>query len=220
MTKTDHRPLELWDVDKLVPYEKNAKKHPPEQIEKLATAIKEFGWTQPIVIDGDGVVIIGHGRRMAALHLGLKKVLVDVRRDLTPAQVDALRLSDNRVTSTEYDMSLIQEELQRLSEMEFDLSVIGFDEREIEFSTDDLGDMSDDLFIDDVGAAVEQQRQNNEKKAEEVDDVAAPLADALGFKRVSIAQSRQLRLLMGNVEQKSGKKGVDALMEALEEFAA
>lgn len=219
MTKADHRPLELWDVDKLVPYAKNAKKHPQEQIEKLATAIKEFGWTQPIVIDGEGVVIIGHGRRLAALHLGLKRVLVDVRRDLSADQVDALRLSDNRVTSTEYDMALIQEELQRLSEMDFDLSVIGFDDREIEFSTDDLGDMADDLFTDDISGAVEEQNRQNERAVEEADDTAAPLADAFGFKRVTIAQSRHLRGLVTEIEQRTGEKGVDAIIIALERFA-
>lgn len=210
----------MWDVDKLVPYAKNAKKHPPEQIEKLATAIKEFGWTQPIVVDANGVIIIGHGRRLAAMHLGLKKVLVDVRRDLTPEQVDALRLSDNRVTSTEYDMALIQEELQRLAEMDFDLGVIGFDEREIEFSTDDLGDMADDLFVTDISGAVEGQKRANEQAAEDADDIAAPLADAIGFKRVTIAQSRHLRTLMGEVEKISGKKGVDALTAALEGYVA
>lgn len=213
MTAVEARPVELWDIDKIVPYEKNAKKHSDEQVEKIATAIKEFGWTQPMVIDKDGIVIIGHGRRLAAIKLGLKKVPVDVRRDLTPAQANALRLSDNRVTSTEYDMDLIQAELLDLDGEGYDLTVIGFDDRELEFVTADLGDMDGDFFVDDVNAAVEEQREANQRAEEEVDDIAAPVADALGFKRVTIAQSRTIRDFMTRIEARTGKTGVDALID-------
>jgi ParB-like chromosome segregation protein Spo0J len=213
--KIEPRPIEIWDVDKITPYAKNAKKHPPEQIKKLAAAIKEFGWTQPIVVDKDGEIIIGHGRRLAAIELGLKKVPVDCRRDLTPEQVRALRLSDNRVTSTEYDMSLVQEELKSLFDEDYDLSVIGFDERELDFAAGDLGEMDDDFFVEDISGAVEKQKEDNARAAKEADDIAAPVADALGFKRVTIAQSRQLRELMSRVEVKTGKSGIEALLDIL-----
>lgn len=210
------RPIELWEVDKLVPYAKNAKKHPPEQIKKLVAAIKEFSWTQPIIIDGNGVIIIGHGRRLAAIEMGLKRVPVVCRRDLSPAQVNALRLSDNRVTSTEYDMSLVQDELRDLLDMDFDLSVIGFDDRELEFSTDDLSQINNEFFVEDIGTAVQKQKDDNGQAITETDDVAAPVADALGFKRVSIAQSRQIRDIMNRVESRySDKKGAEALIDFL-----
>ena len=86
---TNHK-IELWDLDKIVPYAANAKKHPPDQVRKLATAITKFGWTQPIVVAGNGEIIAGHGRRLAAIQLGLAKVPVICRRDLTKAEADAL----------------------------------------------------------------------------------------------------------------------------------
>lgn len=214
-----HFPIELWDIDKLVPYEANAKKHPPEQVEALANLIKKSGWTQPIVIWKNGVIIAGHGRRLAALHLGLKKVPVIVRADITAAEADALRLADNRVTSTDYDQAAIQIELQRLSgelDGELQLSDLGFSDKELDFSLGDLGEINADFFVDDIGSAVEEQKRENEKKVEATDDTAAPVGDALGFKRVTIAESRQLRELMARIEERSGKKGVEALIYTLQ----
>lgn len=214
-----HFPIELWDIDKLVPYEANAKKHPPEQVEALANLIKKSGWTQPIVIWKNGVIIAGHGRRLAALHLKMTKVPVIVRNDITEAEADALRLADNRVTSTDYDQAAIQIELQRLSgelDGELQLSDLGFSEKELDFSLGDLGEMDADFFVEDIGSAVEEQKRENEKKVEATDDTAAPVGDALGFKRVTIAESRQLRELMARIEERSGKKGVEALIYTLQ----
>ncbi|RWI35407.1 ParB/Srx family N-terminal domain-containing protein [Mesorhizobium sp.] len=214
MTTEPHK-IEIWDIDKIIPYEANAKKHPDDQVTKLAKAIESFGWTQPIVVWTNGEIIAGHGRRLAALKLGKTKVPVIVRSDLTKAQADALRLSDNRVTSTDYDMSMIQDELQRLAAEDFDIEVIGFDERELEFATADLGAISDDMFVTDISQAVEQQKADNASAAEATDDIAAPVADALGFKRVTVAQSREIRELMGKVQARTGKSGVDALILVL-----
>lgn len=213
---SENFPVELWEVGKIVPYDRNAKIHSDEQVEKLATAIKTFGWTQPIVVDKDGVIIAGHGRRLAALKLKLAKVPVICRRDLSKAQADALRLADNRVTSVEYDMSLIQDELRFLAESlngEFALTDLGFDEKELDFTLSDLSEIDDSFFIDDVGEAVEQQKTENKVLVEQIDDIAAPVGDALGFKRVTIAQSREIRSLMGKIENATGKKGADALIE-------
>jgi ParB-like chromosome segregation protein Spo0J len=215
--------IEIWNVSDLIPYEANAKKHPKEQIEKLATSITKFGWTQPIVVDGKGVIIAGHGRRMAALHLQLEKVPVLVRRDLSTAQADALRLADNRVTSTDYDQSMIQDELRRLSaelaSTEITLADLGFDAKEIDFTMADLGTIDDNFFVDDVSEAVEKQKDENVQKLSETDETAAPVTDAFGFKRVTIAESRTLRGLMTDIETRSGKKGAEALIEALSAYA-
>lgn len=212
---SENHKIEIWDIDKVVPYEKNAKLHSDEQVQKLATAILTYGWTQPIVVDKDGVIIAGHGRRLAAIKLGRKKVPVICRRDLNKAQADALRLADNRVASTEYDMSLIQEELQRLVNDDIDLSTLGFDQKEIEFSISDLGEIDASMFVEDVSTAVEEQKKETKAIAEQIDDTAAPVTDALGFKRVTIQQSRVIRQLMTQTEQKMGKKGADALIAAL-----
>lgn len=207
--------VELWDIDKIKPYAGNAKQHPDDQIEKLATSIKTYGWSSPISVDTDGVVIAGHGRRLAAIKLGLKKVPVIHRKDLTKAQADALRLADNRVVSNDYDMSMIQDELRRLMDEEIDLSTLGFDEKELAFSMADLGEIDDDFFVEDVAAAVEDQRTETKAAVERVDDTAAPVTDALGFKRLPIAQCRQLRDLITKMEAKTGKTGPDALIDFL-----
>ncbi|MTH61186.1 ParB/Srx family N-terminal domain-containing protein [Paracoccus litorisediminis] len=217
---TNSPAIEIWPIEDLIPYEANAKKHPEAQIEKLATTITKMGWTQPIVVWGNGEIIAGHGRRLAALKIGLPKVPVIVRRDLTKAEADALRLADNRVTSTEYDQGLIQEELIRLnSELlgtDLSLTDMGFDEKEITFVLADLGEMDEDFFATDISAAVEEQKVQAAAEVEATDEIAAPVVDALGFKRVTIAQSRAIRDAMGKVEAKTGKKGVEALIAVLE----
>ena len=204
--------IELWDIDKLIPYTLNAKNHPEGEIKKLAKAILTFGWTQPIVVWTNGEIIAGHGRRLAAIELGRKKVPVIVRSDLTKDQADALRLADNQVAGNSYDMSMIQEELRRLSETDIDLMSLGFDEKELDFSTADLGELDTNFFTDDISGAVEKQQTENAKKTEEVDDTAAPVADALGFKRVTIAQCRVIRRFMSGIEDSTGLKGAEALV--------
>jgi ParB-like chromosome segregation protein Spo0J len=214
MSDAAPHPVEVWEIDKVIPFDKNAKKHPPEQVEKLAKAIKKFGWTQPIVVDVDGVIIAGHGRRLAAQKLKMKKVPVICRRDLDKDAADALRLADNRVASTEYDSKLIQAEIARLFENDFEIDAIGFDSPELDFLMPNSGvaDMDDAVFVDDITEAVETQKSENKVKAAEIDVAAAPIADALGFKRVTVAQSRQIRAFMAKIEARTGQKGVDALL--------
>lgn len=211
--------VDIWDIEKLVPYELNAKKHPEEQVKKLATSIEKFGWTQPITVWTNGEIIAGHGRRMAALHLGLKKVPVVVRADLSKAEADALRLADNRVTSTEYDQSMIQDELRRLSEeledSDIDLTDIGYDAKELDFSLSDLGEIDDAFFTEDVNGAVEEQRQENEASIEDTDQSAAPVGDALGFKRVTVMQSREIRDLVSQATALTGADPADAVIQML-----
>ena len=109
----------------LVPYELNAKIHNPEQVTKIARSIAEFGWTQPIVADKNLVVIIGHGRLMAALQLGEKQVPVIIRDDLTEEQTNALRLLDNKLNESDYDPELLREslELVDLKDWDFDWGI-------------------------------------------------------------------------------------------------
>ncbi len=213
--------VELWDIEKLVPYELNAKKHPEDQIKKLARSISQFGFSSPIVVWGNGEIIAGHGRRLASLHLGLKKVPVIVRSDLSKVEADAMRLADNRVASTEYDQEMVQEELRRLNEMimsddlDLDLSITGYDEKEINFTLASMEEMNFDYFVDDVGEALEEQKRKNEEIVQSTDESAAPVGDALGFKRVTVSQSRTLREYMRQIETATGMKGADALISHL-----
>jgi ParB-like chromosome segregation protein Spo0J len=209
-------PVVMWPVENLIPYALNAKKHSEEQVEKLATVIRKFGWDQPITVWKNGDIIAGHGRRLAALHLKMEKVPVVVRDDLTKAEADALRLADNRVTSVEYDMEMVQEELRRLQEeldgSEINLADMGFDEKELTFSLSDLSDIDDSFFTDDVNEAVDQQRRENEESVKTADETAAPVGDALGFKRISIMQSREISGYMGKIEDSTGMTGPEALI--------
>lgn len=107
----------------ITPYEKNAKKHPKKQIEQVANSIKEFGMNQPIVVDKNGVIIVGHGRYAALQHLKweVKDEWVKVV-DLNEEQAMAYRLADNKLNESEWDMKLVIEELKGLSDEMFDLT--------------------------------------------------------------------------------------------------
>ncbi len=113
--------------DDLIPYENNAKLHPPEQVDRLANGIKAFGWTQPIVIDKDNVIVIGHGRLMAAKQLHLDRVPCVRRDDLTEAQINACRLEDNKTNESPWDFGKMEEELAALEIAGIDMEQFGFD---------------------------------------------------------------------------------------------
>jgi len=110
----------------ITPYAKNAKKHPQKQVEQVANSIKEFGMNQPIVVDKQGVIIVGHGRYEALKSLGMeiKDEYIKVV-DLTEEQAKAYRLADNKLNESEWDMDLVIEELKSLSEPMVELT--GFD---------------------------------------------------------------------------------------------
>lgn len=106
------------------PYSKNAKKHPKKQVEQVANSIKEFGFNQPVVVDKNGVLIVGHGRLEAAKLLGLQEIPT-ITVDLTEEQANAYRLADNKLNESDWDMNLVIEELKGLSPELLDLT--GFD---------------------------------------------------------------------------------------------
>lgn len=108
----------------LMPYDKNAKRHPAKQVKLIANSIKEFGFQQPIVVDKNNIVIIGHGRLLAAKRLRLPDVPVVRAESLTEEQVRALRLADNKVAESEWNNDFLALELKDLS---FDMSDFGFD---------------------------------------------------------------------------------------------
>ena len=122
-----------WPIDKPIPYARNSRKIPERAIDKVAASIKEFGFRQAIVVDKDGVIICGHTRLLAARKLGLKQVPVHVADNLTPAQVKAYRLMDNRShEETDWDLELLGPEISELKDFGIDLSLTGFDAAEID----------------------------------------------------------------------------------------
>jgi len=117
-------------------YQKNAKKHPKKHIQQVAASIKEFGMNQPIVVDKQGVIIVGHGRYEACKLLGIEPEIKVV--DLTEEQARAYRLADNKLNESEWDMGLVIEELKGLSEEMLDLT--GFD-RDLIIEPDEQDDV-------------------------------------------------------------------------------
>lgn len=124
-------------VSSIRSYDKNAKKHPEKQVKQVAESIKEFGFNQPIVVDKQGVIIVGHGRYEAAKLLGLKEVPT-IEVDLTEEQAKAYRLADNKLNESEWDMGLVIEELKGLSAEMLDLT--GFDS-DLIIETDERDDV-------------------------------------------------------------------------------
>jgi ParB-like chromosome segregation protein Spo0J len=124
--------IELWSVDRLVPYERNSRTHSPEQVAQIAASISEFGFVNPILVDSDDGVIAGHGRLAAAQDLGLDEVPVVVLDHLTPTQRKAYVIADNKLAlSADWDMSMLQQEVAGLQLQEFDLELLGFDEKDL-----------------------------------------------------------------------------------------
>lgn len=115
------------EIGRLKPYEKNAKKHPEEQVNQIAESIREFGFRQPLVIDGEGVVVIGHGRLEAAKKLKMESVPCVQAVDLTEEQIKALRLADNKTNESPWDFELLAAELEEIGDA-FNMARFGFSE--------------------------------------------------------------------------------------------
>jgi len=103
-------------VNDLIPYHNNPKNHPPEQVNKIASSIKNYGFTQPIVIDDENEVIIGHGRLEAAKKLDMKEIPAIKRDDLNETQIKALRITDNKVAKSEWDMEMLEVEFEAIGD--------------------------------------------------------------------------------------------------------
>ena len=124
--------IEMWPIDRLKPYAKNARRWSQEAVEKIAASIREFGWRQPIVADLKDEIVIGHMRWNGAKHLGLTEVPVHVARDLTPAQIKVLRIADNRLhEEAEWDQELLGRELLDLKVENVNIDLTGFEYDEI-----------------------------------------------------------------------------------------
>lgn len=139
----------MMDINELIPYEFNNKEHDETQINRIANSIKEFGFTQRIVIDKDNVVIIWHGRLEAAKKLWMKEVPVVKLEDLTPTQVKKLRILDNKLNESEWNLANLKMELDDLWDLniwELDMSISDlFPEFDApEFNPDDYWDEEDE----------------------------------------------------------------------------
>jgi len=170
-------------------YKLNAKKHPREQLDKIKASIKEFGFRVPVLIDQDSNIIAGHGRVLAARELGLSEVPCIKVGDLTPEQVRAFRIADNKVTESEWLDEFLVEDFKWLEEQGYDVSLTGFDDKEIS------------ALMDEGGVGIGEDDFNAEKALESVKYVVK-VGDVfkLGSHRLVCGDSTNetdVKLLMG-----------------------
>jgi len=217
--------IEMWSVDDILEYEDNAKIHDKKQIKDLAKNIKKFGLTQPVSLETDGTIIAGHGRTLAMKSLGWKKIPVIVRRDLSADEARALRLSDNRLSSNDYDTNLLQKEVSALAELSIELDDslldgLGFDDKELEMFTVDLGDMvdlNDDLSFD---RQVENQSDETSASMDVHDKDLIKIKDSMGFDTVTIGQNRTIQRFMAEVNDTvDAEDGADSFVGFIEQVS-
>jgi DNA modification methylase len=146
--------VEHWPLDRVRPYARNPRTHSDEQVAQIAASIVEFGWTNPVLVSGDGTVIAGHGRLDAARRLGLDAVPVLVLDHLSEAQRRAYVIADNKLAlNAGWNEELLAAELHALNGDGFDLALTGFDETELDRLTAPL---------DEVGGGGEPEADGNE----------------------------------------------------------
>jgi len=140
--------IEIADINTIKPYENNPRKLKDSAIEKVAMSLKEYGFRQPIVVDKDKIIVAGHTRYRASKKLGLKEVPITVVDNLTPEQINAYRIADNRTAEeSEWDNELLKMEIKDLEAKDFKLDLLGFNE-------DQLNDM---LFEEKQGLTDEDE---------------------------------------------------------------
>ena len=145
------------EINKIVPYSRNPRKN--QHVDKVASSIKEFGFQQPIVVDKDHVIIVGHTRYQAAMKLGMKEVPVIVAKNLSENQVKAYRIADNRVAEeSQWDNELLNLELLDLQKSEFDLDSLGFEQNELSR----IFNQNDPMFVSPEQSGIENNEANIE----------------------------------------------------------
>jgi len=140
--------IEIADITTIKPYENNPRKLKDSAIEKVAMSLKEYGFRQPIVVDKDRIIVVGHTRYRASKKLGFKEVPITIADNLTPEQINAYRIADNRTAEeSEWDNELLKMEIKDLEAKDFKLDLLGFNE-------DQLNDM---LFEEKQGLTDEDE---------------------------------------------------------------
>jgi len=134
--------LQHLPIDDLLPYARNAKRHPPEQIAQIAASIKEFGFNAPVLVDGEQGIIAGHGRVLAARKLGLATVPCVVLTHLSEAQKRAYIIADNRLGDADlapWDWEMLQAEMDQLKEENYDYILTGFTDESLAAAVQSVG---------------------------------------------------------------------------------
>lgn len=211
-------PVEQWDVADVQPYPFNHKKHPEKQIEMLMKSLKQQGLLDPIAVDEKGVIISGHGRFEAIKRLGWLKVTVRCLRGITEEQASALRIAANKTVSNEYDTDMLSHELSKLSQVDYDLSGLGFEQKELDMLLVDVGEIDESTITMDIDGAVEAHEADVEERSSAADNSMVRLDKAFGFKELPLKDQKVITRFMAEVEAKTGKAGPDALIDHMKSF--
>jgi ParB-like chromosome segregation protein Spo0J len=124
--------IEIADINSIQPYINNPRKLKDSAIDKVAMSIKEYGFRQPIVVDANRIIVVGHTRYRASKKLGLKEVPITIAENLTQEQINAYRIADNRTNEeAEWDLELLKTEIKELELADFNLDLTGFDEDQL-----------------------------------------------------------------------------------------
>ena len=138
MIDLSHLKIQVWPIGDLIPYEHNSRTHSPEQIAQVVKSIREFGWTCPILVGEDRVIIAGHARLVAARELKMTEIPVIALPHLNEAQRRALVIADNRIAANAgWDEAMLRDEIQGLQVEDFDLEVLGFSQDELDALLED-----------------------------------------------------------------------------------
>lgn len=170
MPQSESLAVEWRPIGEVRPYEGNPRKMTEAAVRKVAALIEKFGWRQPIVVDEAGVIVVGHRRLKAAQLLGREAVPVHVAVGLTPEEVKAYRLADNRVSEdAEWDAEALGAELLALGDAGFDLELTAFDAAELDrlckpVAADEIGEAPETRYVEQFGVIVvcgdeEEQRR-------------------------------------------------------------
>jgi DNA modification methylase len=124
--------IEKWNIDKLIPYAKNSRTHSEAQVAQIAASMKEWGWTNPILVDEGGQIIAGHGRVLAARKLGVKEIPVMIAEGWSDTKKKAYVIADNKLAlNAGWDAELLRLEIEELKEVDFDINLLGFTDEEL-----------------------------------------------------------------------------------------
>lgn len=197
--------VEAWSIDRAKDSVNNNKIHTKDSVARLAKSMASLGQLQPILVDRNGVIIAGHGRRMAARELGWTHIKV-IRLDVNEATARKARIADNRTSNDNYDTDALARELQELAGLGEDLAelsdALGLSHQQIAMLAPDLSgvfEIGADTISTNVVEDVKTLAEENESISQRVEAGSVPLKDAFGFTRVTPEQSREIKRFIAEI---------------------
>lgn len=202
MNENELSEIPIVNIDIKIPkaYGKNFKKHDEASVSLLAAGIKEWGQTQPILLDKDMVIIAGHGRLLACKKLGWKTIDARIMSHYTKDQANAVRINDNQVVSTEYDSVMARLAVEELPE--YSAEQLGFTEAEFDKLLMDYKEIDISAFTQDLVGDVVAQAESATHDIAKSDLKMVSIATAMGFKSITTETSRKLAKFMAGLQER------------------